>query len=108
VESRGPQHFIGCLFTSQKYGKGKDSPAQILASTGPAVEDLYKAFNKYNHTEENKDKITEIRMCQINSGLFGVPWENTKAVIEGLEIDGGIENNSIQTEIVVYSMPLTT
>jgi len=73
VESKGPQHFVGCLFTSKKFGKGKDSPAQILASTGPAMEDLLRAFREYNSADDNKNKISEIRMCQINSGLFAVP-----------------------------------
>lgn len=29
------------------------------------------------------DKITEIRMCQINSGKFGVPWEKTEEALQG-------------------------
>jgi hypothetical protein len=29
--------------------------------------------------------IMEIRICKINSGAFGVPWERTKRVLEGLK-----------------------
>ncbi|KAF5845099.1 hypothetical protein GGP41_001232 [Bipolaris sorokiniana] len=31
-------HWIGCLFTSRRYGKGKDGVAEILRNTGRAVE----------------------------------------------------------------------
>ena len=31
----------------------------------------------------------EVRMCRINSGLFGVPWARSKGVIEGLELGEG-------------------
>lgn len=34
-------------------------------------------------------QIGEVRMCRINSGLFAVPWEKTKKVIEDLELAEG-------------------
>ena len=105
MEPKGPKHFIGCLFTSKRYGKAKDSADQILANTGPAMEDLLKSFREYNKTEENTNKIAGIRMCQINSGLFAVPWEKSKAVIEDLEVDREGEDSSIPAEILVYSLP---
>lgn len=99
VDESGPRHFVGCLFTSKKYGRGRDSPNQILKNTKPAMLDLVKAMNVY---EGGNDKIEEIRMCQINSGLFSVPWEKSKAVIENLEVE---DLADIPKEFIVYSLP---
>jgi hypothetical protein len=38
-------------------------------------------------------------MCKINSGLFGVPWGATAAVVEGIEVEDGDLK-----EIEVFSM----
>jgi hypothetical protein len=43
--------------------------------------------------------IASVRMCKINSGLFGVPWEATSAVVEGIEVEDGDLK-----EIEVFSM----
>jgi hypothetical protein len=45
------------------------------------------------------DRIAEVRMCKINSGLFGVPWEATREGIEGVEVGAGDLE-----EIAVYSL----
>ncbi|TLD39675.1 hypothetical protein E2P81_ATG00662 [Venturia nashicola] len=97
METKGPRHYVGCLFTSRRYGRGKDSPAQILAKTGPAMEDLVEMMRR----PTAKDTITEIRICQINSGLFSVPWEKSKAIIEELEVGDG----DLPKEIIVYTQP---
>lgn len=76
------QHFIGCLFTSAKKGKGKGSVESILEATGPAMEDLMRKLAEHG-------QVDGVRMCKINSGLFRVPWERTKAAIEGLELEEG-------------------
>lgn len=76
-------HFIGCLFTSVKKGKGKGSVQSILDATGPAMEDLMR------QVAEAHDGVGELRLCKINSGLFRVPWAKTRAVIEGLELEQG-------------------
>ena len=77
LEEDGPKHFIGCLFTSRRPGKGRDSPEEILENTETAMVDLMQQIAL-------KPEISEIRMCHINSGLFNVPWENTKSLIEKL------------------------
>lgn len=101
VESKGPRHFIGCLFTSKKYGRGKDSPVQILGNTGPAMKDLVSSIARL---PKGEGMIEEIRMCKINSGLFSVPWASSKAVIENLELlDEGCAK--VPGEIIVYSLP---
>jgi len=104
LEDTGPRHFVGCLFTSKKFGRGRDSPAQILSNTGPAFLDLVTAMVKYREVEGNSIHVEEIRMCQINSGLFSVPWEKSRAVIENLDI-GNTED--FPREIIVYSLPST-
>jgi ADP-ribose 1''-phosphate phosphatase len=106
---REAQHWIACLFTSEKKGKGKGSKESILAATGEAIEDLLRKVRDVNETADDKSKsksdsgdvdhIAEVRMCKINSGLFGVPWEATSEVIEAVEVgEGDVE------EIAVYSL----
>lgn len=63
---------IGCLFTSKNYGQFVDSPDKILKATKTAVEDLIL---------QNKDK-NPMHMCKINSGLFKVPWQDTKKILK--------------------------
>jgi ADP-ribose 1''-phosphate phosphatase len=84
TDPKKSKHWIGCLFTSAKYGKGKDKPAVILANTGPAMEDLLQQFMKAD--VEGREEA-EVRMCRINSARFGVPWERTVAVLEGVEVE---------------------
>jgi ADP-ribose 1''-phosphate phosphatase len=98
IETKGPRHYVGCVFTSRRYGRGKDSPSQILSKTGPAMEDLVELMRKATM----KETITEIRICQINSGLFAVPWEKSRRVIEELEVG----EDDLPKEIIVYSLPL--
>ncbi|KAH8892047.1 hypothetical protein GQ53DRAFT_608411, partial [Thozetella sp. PMI_491] len=81
-----PRHYIGCLFTSRRYGRAKDSPCQIIRATGPAMRDLLEQIEV---VKESGQSVAEIRMCRINSGLFAVPWEDTKEAIEGLNLEAG-------------------
>lgn len=81
-----------------------------MEATGEAVEDLVRkvrdvngggdeADGKAKAGSSEGDRIAEVRMCKINSGLFGVPWEATREVIEGVEVgEGDLE------EIAVYSL----
>ena len=80
------KHFVGCLFTSRHYGRRKDSPKQILAATAPAMVDLLRKVNAWNAGAGNGDKIREVRMCKINSGLFAVPWAKTKGVLSEIDV----------------------
>ncbi|KAK5117238.1 hypothetical protein LTR62_005855 [Meristemomyces frigidus] len=83
------KHFVGCLFTSSRYGRAKDTPAQILDATGPAMKDLLRQVKEWNATAGDEDKVGEVRICQINSGLFNVLWAKTRAVLETIDVDGG-------------------
>lgn len=81
-----PKHFVGCLFTSRHFGRKKDSPTRILKATKPAMEDLLKQINAWDSKVEKGDQIEEVRMCKINSGLFAVPWEKSKALLEKIDV----------------------
>ncbi|KAI4952064.1 ADP-ribose 1''-phosphate phosphatase [Alternaria rosae] len=76
------QHWIGCLFTSSKYGKAKDKSDVIVENTKPAMEMLFELVKM-------ADGIEVIRMCKINSGKFGVKWERTEDVLEGIVVREG-------------------
>jgi ADP-ribose 1''-phosphate phosphatase len=93
---REAQHWIGCLFTSEKKGKGKGSKESILEATGDAVRDLVRRVRDLHEDAAAADAaggskvaIASVRMCKINSGLFGVPWGATAAVVEGIEVEDG-------------------
>ncbi|KAF5383962.1 hypothetical protein D9757_007359 [Collybiopsis confluens] len=74
--------YIGCLFTSRAYGRSKDSPEKILASTKRALVDLTRQMNE--GTARTDD--WELHACRFNSGKFGVPWEHTAVIVEELGI----------------------
>lgn len=74
------QHWIGCVFTSAKYGKGKDKPDMIIKNTGKSMQMLLELISQV------KDEVSEIRMCKINSGKFGVPWDRTEEMMQSVEL----------------------
>ena len=48
--------------------------------------DLLRQVGEWNASAKAEDKVDEVRMCKINSGMFAVPWEKTKAVLEGVGV----------------------
>lgn len=72
------QHWIGCIFTSAKYGKGKDKPDQIIKNTADSLSMLLQLISQVD------GEVGAIRMCKINSGKFGVPWDRTEEVLKGI------------------------
>ncbi|KAK5735462.1 ADP-ribose 1''-phosphate phosphatase [Elasticomyces elasticus] len=82
------KHFVGCLFTSRHYGRRKDSLTKILAATKPAMLDLLKQVKELNAKADEDDRVNEVRICKINSGLFKVPWAKTRTVLEGIDVSG--------------------
>lgn len=78
-------------------GKRKDGKGEILEATRGAVVDLVRQVGELG---EDWGGVGEVRMCKINSGLFGVPWEETRGVVEGAEVgrEGGVR------EVVVCSL----
>lgn len=70
-------YVIGCLFTSKSYGQYVDPPAKILKSTESALKDLIR---------QNVD-LKPLHTCKINSGLFRVPWNDTKALLKATGVE---------------------
>ncbi|KAK0362180.1 ADP-ribose 1''-phosphate phosphatase [Friedmanniomyces endolithicus] len=84
------KHFVGCLFTSRHYGRRKDSPAAILEATGPAMRDLLRLVGEFNAgVSGDGERVGEVWMCRVHSGLFRVPWSKTRGVLEGIEVGVG-------------------
>lgn len=95
------QHYIGCLFTSKAYGRGRDPPQHILRATAPALGELMRAIAlERNRSRRNGHSGPgEIRMCHINSGLFDVPWAETKRVVTEMRVEDILEEGSDSDEI---------
>jgi len=87
------RHFVGCLFTSLSKGRSKDKPAEIVRYTETAMKDLFRQIAAYN--QANGPKIEGIWMCKINSGLFNVPWEDSKAALEAVKAPEGVPRDVI-------------
>lgn len=101
---QGQDHWIGCLFTSASYGKKKDAKGKILEATAPAMRMLLELVNVVGQerkgtsgeektegveVQDGDEGVGEVRMCKINSGLFGVEWERTEVVLRGVEVREG-------------------
>lgn len=71
---------VVALLTSKDYGQNKDSVEQILSAT----EESLKDFCMYR-----EDEGLTLHMPKINSGLFGVPWEETEAILK--KFDGKLK-----------------
>ena len=55
-------------------------------TTRPQPGQPYVGTSNGHHPKLRSMDILAIRMCQINSGLFKVPWTKTKAVLEKIEV----------------------
>ena len=83
------QHFVGCLFTSVYAGRRKGSPSEILKATKPAMQDLLNKIRDWNDSTGAAGRrlsVDQVRMCKINSGLFNVPWDQSKAKLEAIDV----------------------
>lgn len=90
IEPNGDEgHWIGCLFTSAKYGKAKDKPAQIIKNSGESIRQLLEMVKMADEERGQGNGVGLIRMCKINSGKFGVPWEKTEEVLRGIVVEEG-------------------
>lgn len=72
---------IACLFTASFGGSAQDS-ARILRYTESALLDLDKQLNA-----NAKLRNYKFIMPKINSGIFGVPWEETESILQKLNRD---------------------
>lgn len=62
-------YFVYNLVTSNGYGKFKDSKKEILANTRSALQFLLESTSWPIHSNK------------FNSGLFGVPWNDTEKIL---------------------------
>ncbi|GAM90154.1 hypothetical protein ANO11243_081940 [Dothideomycetidae sp. 11243] len=91
-------HFIGNLYTSRGVGRKKDTKDVILQYTGPAMRDLLERVADWNAGDPQR-KIERIWLCKINSGLFGVKWEETREVLRSVEVPDG----DVPAEVLVLA-----
>nr|OQO26400.1 hypothetical protein B0A51_05586 [Rachicladosporium sp. CCFEE 5018] len=92
----GESHWIACVFTSVDVGKKKGSRESILDATGEAMQGLLKQIGEV----EDGVTIGSIRMPKINQGLFDVPWERTRAVLEGIEVPQLLRSAGVEVVVV--------
>lgn len=82
-------HWIGCVFTSAKYGRAKDKPDAIVKNTGESMRMLLELVKMADEERGDGKEVGTIRMCKINSGKFGVPWEKTEEVLKEIVLKDG-------------------
>ncbi|KAL8753710.1 MAG: hypothetical protein Q9199_004854 [Rusavskia elegans] len=92
--------WIACLFTSSGYGKNVDTPSAILRATESAVGDLGRQIKG---GKEEGAQMGECYSVRINSGLFGVPWRDTKRFLRKGGVDMVVVRPDSQKDEVVDS-----
>lgn len=82
------QIYVASLITSYHYGRQVDPPDEILAHTAKALESYETQIRliKEQNRRSNLDPVGDVWAVKFNSGLFKVPWEQTKAIIEASKI----------------------
>ena len=97
--------YVASLITSFHYGQRVDPPDDILANTARAIQSLSKQMHEIqqNNRKNAISPIRELWSVRLNSGLFKVPWERTKAVLQesGLQMDVV----SISEDVAAPSIP---
>lgn len=80
--------YVASLITSYHYGRQVDPPDEILAHTVKALESYQTQIRqiKEHNRRSNLDPVGDVWAVKFNSGLFKVPWEQTKAIIEASKI----------------------
>ncbi|KAJ5725092.1 uncharacterized protein N7483_006449 [Penicillium malachiteum] len=100
---RKKDYWLICLFTSTDYGLRVDSPDTIINNTAAALNDLKSQLWRL----AGGTAPHQIYSCRMNSGLFNVPWERTRALLEEIPVPlkitvaykppiGGQQNNSAE------------
>lgn len=86
AKKKPKRHFIGCLFTSRRFGKAKDGPDQVLSATITAMKSLLQQIDDHNTTAGAERKIHSLSMCEINSNAFKVPWQDTLRALTSIDV----------------------
>ncbi|KAK9556118.1 ADP-ribose 1''-phosphate phosphatase [Aspergillus fumigatus] len=88
-EANGKKHWIICLFTSRGFGRAVSPPDVIVRNTELAVADMTRQLAELQTDQSSREEsVGELWSCRFNAGLFGVPWERSRRVLEdaGLEV----------------------
>ncbi|KAK0741879.1 hypothetical protein B0T21DRAFT_408732 [Apiosordaria backusii] len=64
-------HYVACVFTSKSIGAHRDPPEMILKNTEKAMKNLMFQLSNVKFNQKDCPYIPQVRMCMINSGLFG-------------------------------------
>ena len=80
--------YVASLITSYHYGRLVDPPDEILANTAKALESYETQIRLIQESNRRSglDPVGDVWAVKFNSGLFRVPWEQTKAIIEARKI----------------------
>jgi len=81
----GNFYYIVSLITSEGYGKHLSDPATILDNTAKAIRLLKSTTDRIRKQFPTRE--LKVFAVKINSGLFNVPWDTTKRVLEEGEVD---------------------
>ena len=102
---RESRRYIASLITSLDYGENVDAPLKILENTRKAFQSLKDQISQLNanNATMGAESIGEVWAVRLNSGLFGVPWEETKAVLE--EKDEEDQGKRLQNNIRIVYLP---
>ena len=76
--------YVACMFTSDAFGRRKNSADDIVENTDKSMLHLESQLAELAKTEpiEQQDGVNVVNMPKINAGLFNVPWEETEAVLK--------------------------
>lgn len=86
VNDRTSGREIACMITSVDYGANRDSEETILDQTRRAIISLELDLQAFDRGLRAGGYSTheEVYLPRINSGMFGVPWEKTEAILQEL------------------------
>ena len=83
-DSEGQSRYVAYLIVSEGYGRQKSDEASILEHTAEAIQSLNSELEGLKRKGKQVGKVFSVR---INSGLFDIPWEHTKEVLEAGDLD---------------------
>lgn len=81
---RGNVAYVACMFTSDAFGRRKNTADDIVENTDKSMTHLEQQLQSLAQKEsiEQLDGKSVVNMPKINAGLFNVPWEETETVLK--------------------------
>jgi ADP-ribose 1''-phosphate phosphatase len=84
ITNQENKRFVGCLITSNSYGKDKDPIHDIIAQTYLSLHDFCKEYEKLKHAYQDSHEEAHgfpIYSNKFNSGMFKVPWNYSEIAL---------------------------